>query len=77
MNRALAENVVERCSEALVTGDVVPLHRAHEAIERYVLARGGRRARGGAMGEAEYDRLRETAPLQKFVQNTFRSIGGR
>jgi hypothetical protein len=74
MNKALARKVVERCAEALSTGDVVPLHRAQEAIERYILTH---KQRGDSARELEYDRLRETTPLQKLVQNTFRSIGGR
>jgi len=74
MNKALARTVTTRCVESLVTGDEVPLHRAQEAIERYVLTR---KQRGLAAREAEHDRLRETEPLQKLVHNTYRSIGGR
>ena len=74
MNKVLAKNVTARCVEALVTGDVVPLHQAQEAIERYVLTH---KQRGPGAREIEHDRLRETEPLQKLVQNTYRSIGGR
>ena len=74
MNKSLARNVTARCVEALVTGDVVPLHRAQEAIEHYVLTH---KQRGPAAREVEHDRLRETDPLQKLVHNTYRAIGGR
>jgi hypothetical protein len=74
MNKTLARKVVERCAESLVTGDVLPLHRAQEAIERYVLTH---RERGDTAREVEHDRLRETEPLQKLVRNTARSILGR
>jgi len=77
MNKTLARNVVQRCTEALVAGDVLPLHRAQEAIERYILSRSGRAARGETARESEHDRLREIAPLQKLVQNTARSIVSR
>jgi hypothetical protein len=74
MNKTLARNVTARCVESLVTGDEVPLHRAQEAIERYVLTH---KKRGPAARELEHDRLRETEPLQKLVHHTYRSIGGR
>jgi hypothetical protein len=74
MSKALGSNVTNRCVESLMTGDEVPLHRAQEAIERYVLTH---KKRGPAARELEHDRLRETDPLQKLVRNTYRSIGGR
>jgi hypothetical protein len=74
MNKTLVRKVVERCAEALVTNDVLPLHRAQEAIERHVLVH---RERGDAGREVEHGRLRETEPLQKLVRNTARSILGR
>src|SRR5581483_355390 len=74
MNKVLAKNVTARCVEALVTGDAVPLHRAQAAIERYVLTP---QQPVPVAPEVEHGRVRETVPLQKLVQLTYRSVVGR